>query len=120
MATILIIDDDREIRLALERACEDAGHEVFTASNGLDGFRYFRERPCDLVITDLAMPEQDGLETIAGIRREFPTARIFAIADAASRMLLNLAVAFGAERTFVKPIVSKRIVDAVGNLTASA
>jgi PleD family two-component response regulator len=64
MARILIIDDDREIRHPLRLALENAGHEVLEAPDGAERVRLWVERGADLVITDVFMPEKDGLEVI--------------------------------------------------------
>jgi CheY-like chemotaxis protein len=70
MAAILLIDDDAPTRVALHRALERAGHTVLKACNGRAGLRLYRLEPTDLVITDILMPERNGLETITALRRE--------------------------------------------------
>ena len=69
MASILVIDDERHIRDLLRKVLEGAGHTVKEASNGRDAMRIWRESPVDLIITDILMPEQDGLEFIRELRR---------------------------------------------------
>ena len=65
---VLVIDDDSQIRLMLREVLVWAGYEVFEAENGREGLLQQRRHPVDLVITDLIMPEQEGLETIAALK----------------------------------------------------
>ena len=62
MATILVIDDQKPIRTLLRLVLEGAGHDVLEASSGRLGLELYRERSADLIITDIVMPEMDGLE----------------------------------------------------------
>jgi CheY-like chemotaxis protein len=70
MAKILVIDDVAGVRASVVNTLKRAGHEVFEAANGTDGLAIARAHAPDLVITDILMPEMDGLETIDLIRRE--------------------------------------------------
>ena len=79
MARILVIDDEADMRGLLEETLQSAGHEVSLAADGEEGMKRFRARPADLVITDLYMPGQEGLETIMQLRREFPSVAIMAM-----------------------------------------
>ena len=75
MGRILLIEDDPSVRLILERMIISAGHEITVSENGQQGTTSFRKKPADVVITDLVMPEQDGIETILALKREFPDVR---------------------------------------------
>src|SRR5438045_9784306 len=79
MARILVIDDDAQVRGAVRRILERAGHTVEDVGDGNAGLRAHRERPADLIITDIFMPERDGIETIRQLRRESPQVKIIAI-----------------------------------------
>ena len=79
MALILIIDDDDQIRRVLRKTLERDGYDVADAPNGKEGIRLYRENPADLVITDIIMPEKEGIETIRELRRDFPEVKIIAI-----------------------------------------
>ncbi len=79
MRNILIIDDDEQMRNLLCRAMEYAGFEVEAAADGRKGLRLFEENAYDLVITDLIMPEQEGMETITFLRKKYPDIKIIAI-----------------------------------------
>jgi CheY-like chemotaxis protein len=105
-AAVLIIDDDVSVRLLVRRTLERAGYEVRDAANGAAGIRSFRERPCDVVITDVFMPEQDGIETIQQLRDEFPAVRIIAMSGGSGMGPsgpLQDARLLGADATLPKP-----------------
>src|SRR5437867_9137098 len=76
---IIVIDDDAEMRAMLEQTLKSAGHEVVLAANGKQGVKCYRANPTKLVITDLYMPEKEGLETIIELGREYPEVAIIAI-----------------------------------------
>ena len=69
MARILVIDDEQAFRQMVRQMLENAGYEVLEATDGKDGLRVYEAEQPDLVITDLIMPEQEGIETIIGLRR---------------------------------------------------
>ena len=79
MATVLVIEDDQEVREFLVAVLSRAGHTVSDACNGRDGVTMFRENPVQVVITDIIMPEKDGIETILDLRREHPQLKVIAI-----------------------------------------
>ena len=79
MGSILIIDDEEDIRDALQMVLESAGHNVKVASNGDDAIELQSGDPVDLLLTDIIMPGKDGVDTIKEIRQEFPGIRIIAI-----------------------------------------
>lgn len=116
MGRILIIDDEEQIRGMLSAALERAGYTVVEAINGKDGLRKYREAPADLVITDIIMPDQEGLETIKTLRKEYPQAKIFTIsgADEVLKMnVLDVAQRLGSLRSFKKPFDLNEVVAAV-------
>ena len=82
MATILIIDDEEPIRALLRTTLEAAGNEVTEAPNGRIGLELYRHRPTDLVITDILMPELNGLDMLLELTREFLHAKVIAISGA--------------------------------------
>lgn len=79
MARILVIDDDKDIRTLMLFELEAAGHEVRAAADGAQGLALQRASPADVVITDIFMPEKEGIETIRDLRDEFPLVKIIAI-----------------------------------------
>ena len=107
MATILLSDDELELRVTLAKHLQRAGHQVFTASNGNEALAVMRHAAANLVITD--MPEKGDLETITELRREFPELPVIAISRGGildPTNYLPLARKLGADRTFAKPFSS--------------
>ncbi|MEZ4387388.1 MAG: response regulator [Candidatus Krumholzibacteriia bacterium] len=121
MATILVIDDDQEVREFLVTVLERAGHEVSAASNGRDGVAMFREKPVQVVITDIIMPEKDGIETILDLRRAHPDLKVIAISGGGRTTpenYLHSARLLGADRAMRKPFKNEEILRAVAELAA--
>ena len=116
---ILIIDDEEDIRDYLREILEDSGFEVVDAANGLSGQKLFRQKPTDLIITDILMPEKGGFEAILELHREFPEVKIFAISGGgrvSSEVYLEVAKDLGAIRTFAKPVNAKELIAEISNL----
>lgn len=117
MASILIIDDNAALREVLRVGLETAGHTVREMRNGRDGIRAFRKEPSDLVITDIYMPERDGLELIEALRRTHPRVKILAMSGASGTMdYLNRARLIGAAMVIRKPFEMPTLLKAVGDL----
>jgi len=79
MARILIIDDEPQLLDMLGQTFEREGYDIVKASNGKEGIKLYRENPVDLIITDIIMPEKEGIETIFELRKDFPDLKIIAI-----------------------------------------
>jgi DNA-binding response OmpR family regulator len=121
MARILVIDDEPEMRTILRQILEKAGYEVVDASNGREGLRRYSEKPADLVITDLVMPEKEGIETILDLKRKFSGVKIIAVSGGGQvgpRDYLKLAGELGALKTFAKPFSMGELLKAVQELLA--
>lgn len=104
MATILIIDDEPSIRRLMRTILEGDGHSVLEASNGRHGLDVYRERPVDLVITDIVMPEMDGLDLILELTRKVHNVKIIAISGGLrNETTLRMAKELGARHAFRKP-----------------
>jgi CheY-like chemotaxis protein len=76
MTRILVIDDNKDLRELMRVLLEQAGYAVELAEDGQDGFAAQRARPADIVITDIFMPNQDGIETVAQFRKEYPELKL--------------------------------------------
>ena len=123
MARILVIDDDVQVRGAVRRILERAGHTVEDVGNGDAGLRAHRERPADLIITDIFMPERDGIETVRQLRRESPQVKIIVISGGDRTQTMDLrkdAELLGAARSLRKPFELSELVRAVGELLAES
>lgn len=126
MKRILVIEDDTDQRELFTAMLAEAGYEVLEAPNGEKGLRLFYEQPCELVITDIFMPEKEGLETILELKREFLTVKIIAISGGGSRgrhtgsswadLALDSAKCFGADRILHKPIKIDQLLATVAEL----
>jgi DNA-binding response OmpR family regulator len=105
-ATILVVEDDNQFRSFLEEYLELSGYTVISANNGRVGHELYRSRRPDILLTDISMPEKDGLELIREIKREFPKARIIAISGdfkGFSDIFLEVASLFRADAMLRKP-----------------
>ena len=104
MATILVIDDQEPIRMLLRSVLEADGHDVTEAPNGRLGMALYRDRPVDLVITDIYMPEMNGLDMILELTRAFLNVKVIAISGAHGEDDgLDRAALLGARQTLRKP-----------------
>jgi len=114
MARILVIDDRPDERAVVHDMLLSAGYEVLLAADGREGLKTYRVRPTDLVITDLFMPELDGVETILALRREFPEAKVIAISGhATADAMLSIARQLGSVATLEKPFTAEHLLAAV-------
>ena len=119
MAKILIIEDDAEVRALIRRLLEGEGYDVQVAENGVDGIEAFRAGSPDVVITDLSMPRQDGIETIKEIRGIDAETKILAISGGgpySPKTHLKRARRVGAQETLAKPFAPSGLLNAVGRL----
>jgi CheY-like chemotaxis protein len=111
-ATILIIEDHASVRMLLAKVLEDAGYQVCEADNGRQGLERFRAQPVDLVITDLEMPEMNGLEVILELTRAFLGVKVIAMSGRSAEELQK-AKLIGARQTFPKPLDLSALLGAV-------
>lgn len=114
MASILVIDDQEQVRTFLRFTLERNGHRVFEAKDGREGLDTYRTNPTDLVIMDIIMPDTDGLEATYVLTRDFPGAKIIAITgQQGNRNFLDVAKLFGAHQTLEKPFTVDQLLEAV-------
>jgi DNA-binding NtrC family response regulator len=119
MARIIVIDDDEGIRGMLRRALEAAGHDVREASEGARGLALLAAEDADLVITDIFMPGQDGIELARHMRKEFPKVKLIAMSGGGSTGQIDLREdmrMFGAVRSLAKPFSRADLVKTVGEV----
>ena len=116
MKKILIIDDEPQIRLMLKKMLEREGFDIIVASDGKEGMKLFEKDPVDLVITDIIMPEKDGIEVILALRKDYPDVPIFAMSGGGIKPpygYLKMAKLSGAQAIFEKPIKKEALLIAV-------
>ena len=119
MAHILVIDDEDPVRNMLRQILERAGHEVAEAPDGNVGMQHVREHQIELVVTDILMPEQEGIETIRTLHRDFPQLKVLAISGGGRRRTLDVLIEaefFGAHRILAKPFERTEFLEAVSTL----
>jgi len=106
-ACVLIVEDDPMLRRYLEEALHECGYEIIAASNGEEAERALHEHHVDAVLTDVLMPEQDGVRLIAELKRQQPDLPVVAMSGRGRVDLsidsLGLMKALGADATLEKP-----------------
>jgi CheY-like chemotaxis protein len=115
---VLIVDDDEVVRALITAVAETMGYDGIAVQNGVDALKALRRELADLVITDIFMPDMDGLELIRGIRAGNPALPILAMSSPLpGRMdLLRAAKEFGASDTVHKPIDVPTLRDKIAKL----
>ena len=117
MPSVLVVDDEDQIRQLIRETLESVGYEVEEACNGKEGLERYRIKSADLVIMDVLMPDQDGLESILSLRREFPNSRVIAMTGGSDMIgmlnFLDVAKMLGARRTIQKPFEVRSLLEAV-------
>jgi len=112
---VLVIEDNGDMRNLLRLVLEDAGHDVLTATHGKEGLAYVNGHRVDVVVTDLFMPEMDGIEVIAALRQQFPGVRIVAMSGRPGVDYLPVARELGAAQILRKPFEMDELLSAVGS-----
>lgn len=117
MAHILIVDDDDDVRDMLHQMIERAGYRVSTANNGQEALKFPALEEVDLVITDLLMPEMEGIEFIRLLRGDHPHMAVIAISGGNRYVLptsqLRVAKHLGAHLTLTKPVSRVELLEAI-------
>jgi two-component system, chemotaxis family, chemotaxis protein CheY len=116
---VIVIEDNADFRKLALRWFESYGIEAEGAANGAQGIELQRARPADVIITDIFMPDMEGIETIDGLRKEFPAAKIIAMSGRDPMVkfdVFEVAREVGATKTFKKPFRFEELVAAVREL----
>lgn len=116
---ILIVDDDDAVRGLLTTVFERAGYQTGQAENGRKAIAALERQPFDLMITDLIMPEQEGIETIKSARRQYSSLKVLAMSGALGGDFLKVAKMVGADGVLQKPLRIEHVLETVRNLMAS-
>ena len=121
MSHILVIEDDQQMREMVKQMLQRAGYNAVGAGDGREGMQIVREQAIDLIITDIIMPDQEGLETIMQVRREYPNIPVIAISGGGRvepENYLHSAKLLGAAHTFAKPLNRDDVLRVVSQLLA--
>ena len=122
MANILLVEDEEQLRSLLKIVLESAGHTVQEAGDGKEALESYVRNPADLMVTDIVMPNKEGIETILEFRRNHPGLRIIAMSGGgrnSAQDYLKLAKSFGADYVLTKPFSNQAILDVVKTVLAS-
>lgn len=114
--SILVVDDEAELRDVVTRVLLDAGHQVTCAVNGQEAVVLLAQRAFDLVLTDVIMPEKDGMQVITEARRKYPQVKIVAMSGGGHiprEHYLKIATGLGAHAVLDKPFSNRELVDAI-------
>jgi len=117
---VLVIDDNSDVRDTLRWLLEGEGYSVSVAANGFEGLRLQRKEPADIVLTDIFMPEQDGIETLWKFREEFPSVPIIVMSGGGAARGTNYVIVareLGAKKTLRKPLDPEELLEVVGSAT---
>ena len=123
MIKVLIIEDDAALRSILRTTLEHFGFRVTEAINGDEGIKVVKADPPNIVLTDILMPDQDGLETISALRKSFPTIRVIAMSGGGrmrSDELLRVALKLGASGCLTKPFTAEILRAEINRVCALA
>ena len=118
--SILVAEDDGHIRAWLRAVLENEGYVVMEAANGREAMEVLRRATVDLCITDLAMPEQDGIKTIRMIRYEYPELKILTISGAFGPEFLRASRILGAAASLPKPVDIGTLLHTVKEVLAAS
>jgi CheY-like chemotaxis protein len=122
-ARVLVVDDDPQVRTVIRRILEQAGYDVEEAADGRMATTRYRARPADLVITDIYMPEKDGLEIVLELRALHPDVKVIAMSGGGRNLEtrpLGSAAVFGARRTLLKPVLPAVLLSTVRDVLAES
>ncbi len=121
MGRVILVDDDLEVRRVYRIALERAHHEVIDAADGKEALSLLKKSAVDLVVTDILMPEMDGIETIGELKKVAPDLKIIAMSGGGrlgADYYLDLAAKLGASRVLSKPIRPVELTTAVSEVLA--
>ena len=122
MSTILVVDDDQQIRDMLRITLERENYDVVEAGDGLEAVAAYKTQSVDLIITDIVMPEKEGIELIMELKGIDPSVKIIAISGGGRinpEDYLKWARRFGVDNTFSKPVDRQKLLAAVSGLLST-
>jgi two-component system response regulator (stage 0 sporulation protein F) len=116
MSRILVVDDEAAIRTLLRRKLEGTGHEVTEAENGAEAIALLRTTGFDLVLTDILMPERDGLEVLMFLQREQPDLPCVVLSSPSNHVYLESGRLMGAVDVLQKPFTLEQVAEVVARV----
>jgi CheY-like chemotaxis protein len=123
LATILLVDDDAALRALIEQMLTRAGHAVTTASDGAKALRLLETTSFDLVLTDLVMPDVEGLTVLRALRRTTSPPKVIAMSGGgrgSAPDYLEMATMLGAAATLAKPFTQKDLVETIARVLGAS
>jgi DNA-binding response OmpR family regulator len=123
MTRILLIEDNHDVRTMLHAALVDAGHTVIEAKDGQEGLALFRQAGADLVVTDILMPDKEGLAVLIELRKIRPPVKVIAMSGAGSARgveYLDTATLLGAAKVLQKPFPIAELLAAIDEVLPGA
>jgi len=116
---VLIIDDENIVRVSCERTLSPEGYEVRLAQNGLDGLKMLEQEGFDIVLTDLKMPDMDGIEILRKVKEGWPSTEVIIITGYQTVDTAVKAIKFGAYNYIEKPFTPDTLLSAVDEALAN-
>ena len=119
LATILVVDDEPSIRSLLKRFLSKSGYMVLESADGRDALEQLRQTKVDLLISDIVMPERDGLEVLRSLRKDFAGLKVIVMSGAFDGRFLRTAEMLGAHATLQKPLKMNLVLETVREALSS-
>jgi DNA-binding NtrC family response regulator len=120
--SILVIDDEPALREILSQVLTDAGHRVIAAGNGKEASKTLTTAAFDVIVTDVIMPEKDGMQVISEVRKKYPEVRIIAMSGGGHvprDQYLKIAKGLGAHAVLEKPFANQTLLDTIAAVVPS-
>lgn len=117
MRKVLVVEDSSLFRKKIDQILTKAGYQVVLAKNGYEGLKIHTLSPCDLIVTDLVMPDMEGIEFILKVKKHFNNTRIIAISGA-NPLYLRTAIKIGADYKLQKPFTREELLNAVDQVSS--
>ena len=116
--TVLVVDDEAEVRRVVRDVLEQGGYRVYDASDGRQALAQFQDKSIDVMLTDLAASDKEGIGPTQNLRTQFPNVKIVIMSGASQAKILEVAGKVGAEATLQKPIQSEQLLKTIRTVLA--
>lgn len=118
---VLLIDDEPMVRKIVRKMLERAGHHVVDVENGREGLVQLEQHACELILTDIIMPEVEGIEVLTTVKAKYPQSRVIAMSGGGRTGnidFLEIASKFGASATLHKPFTYETLLSVIEQTTS--